>query len=161
MKNYLLVILFSVLVACSKKAENVELKYTLEEIDNLAHETSHSNEKNGGGLKLSDYAPGVNQLESKALMYKRLTFFAVSFESTEQARSEALRLNQYYARNWLFDRVEGEPLLEDYVINSFKAVNPKRHIQRTPKIHEEGHGESSEAHKSNESPETAPAAAHH
>ncbi|MBC7539787.1 MAG: hypothetical protein H7281_13280 [Bacteriovorax sp.] len=147
MKNYLLIILilFPVLVACSKKAEKVELKYSVEEIDNLAHETGHSNEKNGGGLNLSDYSPGVNRLESKALMFKRLTFFAVSFETVEQARTEALRLNQYYARNWLFDRVEGEPILEDYLMEKFKAINPKRHIQRVPKKHEEGHGKSHES----------------
>ncbi|MDD4973293.1 MAG: hypothetical protein PHY93_03035 [Bacteriovorax sp.] len=149
-----LIILFVILalVACSKKDEKIELKYSVVEIDNLAHETSHSNEKGESGLKFSDYAPGVNSLESKALMYKRLTFFAVSFDTVEQARSEALRLNQYYARNWLFDRVEGEPILEDYVIETFKGINPKRQLQRIPKKHEESTSESHEA---------APAAVHH
>ncbi|MDO9181739.1 MAG: hypothetical protein Q7U04_04995 [Bacteriovorax sp.] len=132
-------ILISTLFACSKKAEKVELKYSVEEIANLAHEASPSNEKGEDGLQFSDYAPGVNRLESKALMIKHLTFFAVSFQTTEEARSEAIRLNQYWARNWLFDRVEGEPILEDYVIETFKAINPKRKIQRIPKKHEATH----------------------
>jgi hypothetical protein len=131
-KIVLILFVFSFL-SCSKKEKTLEPKYTAEEFLALAHETSASNEKGEDGLKFSDYAPGVNRLESKALMYKRLSFFALEFDTPEEARSEALRLNQYYARNWLFDRVEGEPVLEDYVIETFKAINPKRHIQRVPK----------------------------
>ena len=87
-------------------------------------------------------------------MFERLAFFAVEFETEDQARAEALRLNQYYARNWLLDRVEGEPVLEDYVIETFHAINPKKRIQRVPKKHavegeqKEGeHGEHKEEHK--------------
>ena len=129
------------LLACTKKEKNIELKYTVEEMANLLHETSPSNERGEGALKLSDYATGVNHLESKALKYKRLSFFIVSFNSEELARSEALRLNQYYVRNWLFDQVEGEPILEDYIIETFNAINPKKRIQRIPKK-VEGHVES-------------------
>lgn len=134
--KFFLVILFFVSafqLSCSKKVENVDPKYTLEELNLLAHAASPSTEKGDDVLKLSDYAPGVNRLESKMFSYKRLNFFAVSFETTDQARSEAKRLNQYHARNWLFDRVEGEPILEDYVILTFKAINPNRNIQRVPK----------------------------
>ena len=64
-------------------------------------------------------------------------------------KKEAERLNQYYARNWLFDRVEGEPILEDYVITHFKATNPNREIQRKPKVEAHGeHGEHGEGHGS-------------
>ncbi|MFA6237493.1 MAG: hypothetical protein WC635_09225 [Bacteriovorax sp.] len=140
-----IIILASLLVSCSKKKEIIELKYTVEEFEKLAHETSNGHSKGDEGLNLSEYAPGVNRLESRELVYKRLSFFAVSFEKEEQARDEALRLNQYYSRNWLFDRVEGEPVLEDYVITTFHAINPKRKIQRVPKA--SGHGGShGEAH---------------
>lgn len=137
MKRILIIfILFtSLFLSCSKKKEIVELKYTADEFDQLAHEATPSREKGDNPLKLSDYASGVNVKESKALVYNRLSFYAVSFETVEQARAEALRLNQYYARNWLFDRVEGEPVLEDYVIATFHAINPRRKIQRTPKLH--------------------------
>ena len=139
----LLIILFLILavLACSKKVEKVELKYTAEEIANLAHETSSNPDKVDGEIKFSDYSPGVNHIDSKSLVYKRLAFFAVSFDTVEQARLEAIRLNQYYARNWLFDRVKGEPLLEDYVIETFKGIDPKRQIQRVPKKPEVSHEE--------------------
>lgn len=139
----LLTLSTSLLFSCSKKKEVVELKYTVEEFTHLAHETS--NESGSKGPNFSEYAPGVKPIESKALVYKRLPFYAVSFEHVEQARLEALRLNQYYARNWLFDRVEGEPILEDYVIKTFHAINPKRKIQRIPKPEAAAHGEAHEA----------------
>ncbi|MGZ3807229.1 MAG: hypothetical protein ACXVCE_04025 [Bacteriovorax sp.] len=134
--------------SCSKKVQKAELKYTAEEFTALAHEASSSPEKGEDGIKFSDYSPGVNKLESKALMYKDLPFFAVEFESEEQARNEALRLNQYYSRNWLFDRVEGEPVLEDYVIETFKATNPQRKVKRVPrKLPDQSHlGEEAAPH---------------
>ncbi len=140
MRALVLIFVLSILGACSKKVEHPELKYTIEEFDALSHETSLNHEKGEGELKFSDYSPGVNRLESKALVYKRLSFFAVEFETLEEAKKEAYRLNQYYSRNWLFDHVQGEPILEDYVIETFKAINPKREIQRVPKKHEATHG---------------------
>ncbi len=135
--------LFLSLVACSKKHEAPSLKYTVEEFNALNTEAYPSGDKGEDAIKLSDYSPGVNRLDSKGYIYKRLVFLAVEFETEEQAKAEAMRLNQYYIRNWLFDRVEGEPILEDYVITHFKAINPNRKIQRKPKVeaHGEGHGE--------------------
>jgi hypothetical protein len=128
--------------ACSKKQDQGGPKYTAEEFMALAHEAKVSDDKTDP-IKFSDYSPGVTPVESKALKYQRLIFFAIAFNSVEDARNEARRLNQYYSRNWLFDRVEGEPILEDYLITTFKAENPNRKIQRTPKVpaHGEGHGE--------------------
>ena len=120
---------------CSKKSEKVQLKYTTEEFMKLAEETTPSKEKEDS-IQFTDYADGVNRVDSKALIYNRLSFYAIEFATEDQARAEALRLNQYYSRNWLLDRVDGEPVLEDYVIKTFKATNPKRRIQRVPKIHE-------------------------
>jgi hypothetical protein len=149
-KLIFILFLFSGFVACSKKVEKVELKYTSEEFTKLSAETSPMGSKGEGDIKFSEYAQGANHLESKGLIYKRLSFFAISFETVEQARLEALRLNQYFARNWLFDRVQGEPVLEDYVIENFKAINPNKLIQRVPKKavegHHEGHHEGAPAH---------------
>ncbi len=161
---FFILICFSVLISCSKKSSVVDLKYTIEDIANTLHETSLGSDKAEDALKISDYSPGVNRLESKSLVYKRLTFYAVSFETSELARKEAIRLNQYYSRNWLFDRVEGEPLLEDYLIEKFKAINPNRTIQRVPKNHIDSHGETSgEGHGDGHAEETPSAehATHH
>jgi hypothetical protein len=136
-KRFLIILfMFSAITGCSRN-NKADLLYTSEQIDSLAFETKHTNEKNGGNIIFSDYNHGVNKQESKGLMYNRLTFFAICFESVEQASSEALRLNQYYSRNWLFDRVQGEPILEDYVIKTFKAINPNKKTQRAPKKHTE------------------------
>lgn len=143
MMKWSLVLLLLMGVACSKKQEHSGLKYSAEEFLALSHEASITSEKGEDGIKFSDYAPGVNKIDSKTLRFNRLVFFAIAFETENEARSEAKRLNQYYARNWLFDRVEGEPVLEDYVITAFKAQNPNRSVQRKPKKteeHGEGHG---------------------
>lgn len=147
MKNKILIsfFIFLALISCTKKVVNLEPKYTFVEIDNLLHETSPGNNLGPEAIQYNDYGPGANRVESKNLVYKHLVFYAISFGSIEEARSEALRLNQYYARNWLLDRVEGEPLLEDYLIERLNAINPTRRIQRVPKkdpnAHGEGHGE--------------------
>lgn len=128
--------------SCSKKNKDVELIYSLEEFNKLAkNTTSFIHTKEDAGPDFSDYTFGVNRIDAKTLIFKRLVFFAIPFENTEQARADAKRLNQYYSRNWLFDRVEGEPVLEDYVIETFKATNPGRQIQRIPKTHKKPEGE--------------------
>ncbi|MBP9681255.1 MAG: hypothetical protein KBD76_07610 [Bacteriovorax sp.] len=132
-------LLFLDFQGCSKKSQIPVEKYTVEEFDALASGATLNKEKSDTP-QFADYSPGVNRLESKSLVYKRLAFFAIAFDSAEQAREEAMRLNQYYARNWLFDRVQGEPVLEDYVIETFKAINPNKKIQRIPKKTEHGHG---------------------
>lgn len=137
------------LISCSKKTHKVELTYTDDEFVKLAHETTLNKDNGDAEIKFSDYLFGVNRLESKSLIYKRLSFFAISFENSTQACAEASRLNQYCARNWLFDHVEGEPILEDYVILTFRATNPKKRVQRIPKVEESrGH-------------EAVPSAVHH
>lgn len=133
---------------CSKKHKDVDLKYTLEEFTQIMGTTTATEDKNtANAINFSDYSPGVNKVNSKPMMYERLSFAVVEFETSTQAKAEALRLNQYYSRNWLFDKVEGEPVLEDLVIVKFHAENPNRQVQRKPKnIPSEGHGPAAGAH---------------
>lgn len=119
-------------LSCSKKQEEAGLKYTDEEFTHLLAESGAELDKTAPPINFADYVPGVNKVSAKGLAYQKLQFFALEFESEALAKAEALRLNQYYSRNWLFDRVEGEPLLEDLVILKFHAINPKRIVQRKP-----------------------------
>jgi hypothetical protein len=119
--------------ACSKKHEEQDLKYTLEEFNLILDRSGAIVDKKVTNLNFSDYGIGVSRLNSKAMEYQRLSFYVIEFETQSQARSEAVRLNQYYSRNWLLDRTEGEPVLEDFVINTFGATNPNRRLQRKPK----------------------------
>ncbi|HAZ13328.1 MAG: hypothetical protein A2X86_15105 [Bdellovibrionales bacterium GWA2_49_15] len=50
----------------------------------------------------------------------------IEFASEDQAKAEALRLNQYYFKNWVFDNVTNEPILEHFVKNAFNAQQAKR-----------------------------------
>jgi hypothetical protein len=137
---FVLLLTLLISIACSKKDESAGLKYTTEEFDKLAHAASSVNPVGVNAIPFFDYSPGVNKANSKTLVVERLKFYAVEFESEILAHDEAVRLNQYYSRNYLFDRVEGEPLLEDYIIETFKAKNPNKTMQRSPKK-SEGHGE--------------------
>lgn len=132
-KFLILVMSLMIISGCSKKEVAPELKYTVEEFDAIISTTSATPDKTASNaINFSDYSPGVNRVSSKPMIYQRLSFAVIAFETEQQAKGEALRLNQYYSRNWLFDKVEGEPLLEDLVIARFHAVNPKRRTQRTP-----------------------------
>lgn len=128
-------------MSCSKKVD--ELKYTPEEFTHIMSTTAATEDRTPtNAVNFSDYSPGINRINSKAMIYERLSFAVLEFENEKQAKAEALRLNQYYSRNWLFDKVEGEPLLEDLVIFKFQATNPKKFTQRKPVNHpHEGHGE--------------------
>lgn len=147
-KVLILALSLFIISGCSKKEVTPELKYTQEEFDLIMNSTAAAPDKNtDNALNFSDYSHGVDHVNSKALIYERLSFAAVAFETEKQAKEEALRLNQYYSRNWLFDKVEGEPVLEDLVIVKFHATNPKRRTQRKPvnippaAHHEAGGGE--------------------
>ena len=146
MKLKLLILFFSLVLSfgCSKKKVEPDLKYTLEEFNLIMDATGAAPDKVvTNAINFSDYSPGVNRINSRPLVYERLSFAAIEFETEKQAREEAMRLGQYYSRNWLFDKVDGEPILEDLVIVKFHAKNPKRVIQRKPvNIPKESHGSS-------------------
>jgi len=125
-------LLFS--LSCSKK-NHVDEKFTEEEWKTItAHHTPVS-PQGENAIPFHEYSSGVNRLNSKVFIFEKLRFFAIEFETSEQAKKEAIRLNQYYAKNYLFDQVEGEPILEDFVIETFKAINPNRKIQKTKSSH--------------------------
>ena len=71
------------------------------------------------GLKCSDYGEGcVSAFEVKTHMVK---FAMIRFIHVEQARRVATKLEGYYVRNWVFDNVTGEPVLEHFVKRAFNA----------------------------------------
>jgi hypothetical protein len=142
----LFIFCFLSLTSCSKKSEDHGQKYTVEEFNKILTDTGAIQDKKVTNINFADYSIGVNRINSRAMEYQRLGFYVIEFETEKQARQEAIRLNQYYSRNWLFDRTDGEPILEDYVILNFLGISPNRSIQRKPKTqaapaHGEGHGE--------------------
>lgn len=55
---------------------------------------------------------------------RRVELIAIEFETTEAARQQAQSINQWHAKNWLFDDVTDEPVLESFVKEAFDAKNP-------------------------------------
>lgn len=72
------------------------------------------------GIKCSVYGAGcVGGFVVRTAMVE---FTMVRFKHMEQARKKATELNGYYNRNWLFDEVSGEPVIEHFVTNYLKAI---------------------------------------
>ena len=55
------------------------------------------------------------------VQHKFLTFLMISYAQPEQAQRAAEHLGQYYYRNWLFDQVAGEKILEEFVTAAYQA----------------------------------------
>lgn len=48
----------------------------------------------------------------------------IQFDTEENAKNAAKIYGQFYARNWFFDDVKDEPVLEDFVKRAFGAKAP-------------------------------------
>ncbi len=139
----ILIICITILnVSCSKKIESPP-RLKVEELVKLLGPVKEL--KNTDPLaiayKAAYYGEGLVPDSYKLLAYKDLAFLLIEFENEDKAHKEALRLKQYYHKNWLIDEVSGEPSLEDLIIYKLHAINPSLKTQRIPKhIPEESHG---------------------
>lgn len=77
-----------------------------------------------------NYGEGCVKGTGKRIKVRRVELITIQFETVEQARQEARRLNQYHFANWLFDEVTEEPVLKHFVKKVFGAVNPKEEDQK-------------------------------
>jgi len=50
-----------------------------------------------------------------------LDLIALEFKTSKLAQKEATRLGQFYYKNWVFDDVADEPVLERFVIEAYGA----------------------------------------
>lgn len=122
--NFPLIALFlSILSASCTK----ELKYSKEQLLSIALKADPSVSfilpKNiSEGVTCADYTE--NCLSAHTVRVKGLTLIAVEFLNEASARRAAMKYRGYYSRNWLFDDVTGEPVLERFVQVELKAVKP-------------------------------------
>lgn len=76
-----------------------------------------------------NYGEGCLEGTGRRLMIRQgVELIAISFESQYYAKAEAERLDQYYARNWLFDDVSHEPILIDFIERVYGA-RPGRTVE--------------------------------
>jgi hypothetical protein len=61
----------------------------------------------------------------KRIKVRLIELIAIEFATEKDARNAAKAYDQYYARNWFFDEVKGEPVLEDFIKKVYDAKNPK------------------------------------
>jgi hypothetical protein len=127
MKWILLVLLLVLGTSCSEEEvyTQKELWYMAIEVDpdiELVGIASHEEHRR---ILCKNYGPGCVKGTGRRIKVKKVEIIAIMFETKEQARAEALRIDQYYARNWVFDDIKGEPLQEAFVKKAFKAIDAK------------------------------------
>ncbi len=109
--------------ACTKKAEEPVLNK--EEMLGMApHEGPDKVEivlakDINDAIPCSNYGDGC--LSVHRVRARQLDFIVVEFSDGESARRASRKVRGWYLHNWLFDDVEGEPHLESWVEQHYKA----------------------------------------
>jgi len=78
-----------------------------------------------------NYGPGCVLGSGKRVELKGVEIVVVEFETEEQAKEEALRLGQMYARNWVFDEVITEPVVKSFIIRVYAAKSPREELEKS------------------------------
>jgi len=60
----------------------------------------------------------------KRILVLKVELISIQYETVQQARAAAFKLDQWYAGNWMFDDVTNEPVLESFVQKVFDAKRP-------------------------------------
>lgn len=66
------------------------------------------------------------------VVIKNLELKALYYESQDEAVESARFLKSYRARNWVFDDVVGEPILERFIVRHLKAK--KQNLKHSPEL---------------------------
>ncbi len=122
MKLLSFLIISFIILGCTK-----ELKYSKEQLYSKALKADSSVTfvlpKNlTDGVHCTDYTEGC--VAGHNVQVRKLDFIAVEFMTEAQAIYAAKKVRGYYSRNWLFDDVAGEPILERFVTEHLEAKKP-------------------------------------
>lgn len=104
-----------------------ELKYTKEQLYAKAVAADSSAQlilpkSMSEGVSCSDYSAGC--LSAHIVRVQNLDIIAVEFMNGEQAFFAAKKFRGFYTRNWFWDDVTGEPVLEKFVTEHLEAKKP-------------------------------------
>ncbi len=110
---------FIFLLSCTK-----EVKYSKEKMLSLALKKDASvslilPKSMNEGVTCVEYGEGC--LGAHIVSVQNIEMIGVEFSDQDSAKRAAKRLRGYYAHNWMFDDVSGEPTLEKFVISAFEA----------------------------------------
>ena len=126
----ILLFLFLIISSCSD-----DKIYTEREMWNMAKEEDPTVELVGipnheihRRILCSQYkVEGCIPNSGRRIKVRLVELIVIGFETEEQAKKAADLYGQYYARNWLFDDVAGEPVLESFVK---KVYNAKKGVRK-------------------------------
>jgi len=131
MKVFMPLIFCLVLTSCS--CSNEEPRYSTTQMWQMAQGVDDTiflvpipNHEAHRRILCENYGPGCIEGSGRRIHVRKVELIAIEFENTSAAEKEALRLNQWHARNWFFDDVTNEPVLESFVKTAFGAVNPSK-----------------------------------
>lgn len=121
----LLILALSILTASCE--EKVELKYTKEELYFRATAIDPDikfilPKSLSEGARCEDYSK--NCLSAHFVRVKNLELIAVEFMSEKDAIFAAKKYRGLFLRNWMFDDVVGEPVLEKFMMDKLEAKRP-------------------------------------
>lgn len=128
MKYLIFLSTFFFIISCSKKEQVYtpqEMFFMAYEFDNSIEEVRIAASEVEKSLKCSQYPEGCIEGSPKRFKIRLVEMIVVQYFSEKKACLAALALNQYYIRNWLFDDVKKEPVLESFVKEVYKAQNPQ------------------------------------
>lgn len=119
----LVFLLLSILSASCTK----EVRYTKEELLARAQAAESSVQfiiprSINEGVSCTSYTEGC--ISGHTVRVKNLDLIAVEFGTEEEAKYAAKKIRGYYTRNWVFDDVTGEPILEEFVSRVLDAKKP-------------------------------------
>jgi hypothetical protein len=76
------------------------------------------------GVTCAEY--GESCVGAHIVSVKKIEMIAVEFLDEASAVAAAKKFRGFYSRNWLFDDVSGEPLLEKFVSEALEAKRPSK-----------------------------------
>lgn len=74
-------------------------------------------------VKCEDYS--IPCLNGYKIKIKKMTIIVLEYPDVDIAYKAARRIDGYVTRNWVFDDVTGEPILERFVQKTFKAYRAR------------------------------------
>ena len=130
LKTCLFFILISLMItSCSCEKERLfterEMWYKAKKQDPKVELVAISNSQIEKRILCKNYGPKCIKRSGRRILVSTVELIAVGFETEAAARTEALRIGQWYAYNWVFDDVSNEPVLIDFIQKAFNAKNAK------------------------------------
>lgn len=132
--NFFIVIIFGIFFSSCSESD----RYTTTQMWRMAQKVepniqlvpipTHETDRR---ILCENYGEGCIKGSGRRLLVRRVELVAIEFETAELAEKQAQKINQWHAKNWLFDDVTNEPVLESFVQQAFDAVNPN--LERSKK----------------------------